>query len=99
MLLMNSERFALILAENLEVGSIQVVISDNICKFLSKILAIMSSMIICTVIAAELVDTDNISDITFPDPNIDFNTDNSIFIPASYIHERSMTTGKLYALT
>ena len=54
-------------------------------------------MIICTVIAAELVDADNISDITFPDPNIDFNTDNSIFIPASYIHERSMTTGKLYA--
>ena len=55
-------------------------------------------MIICTVIAAELVDADNISDITFPDPNIDFNTDNSIFIPTSYIHERSMTTGKLYAL-
>ena len=55
-------------------------------------------MIICIVIAAELVDSNNISDITFPDPNIDFNTGNSIFIPASYIQERSMTTGKLYAL-
>lgn len=99
MLLMNLERFALLFAESLEVGSIQVVISDNICKCLSKILAMKLSMIICTVIAAELVDADNISDITFPDPNIDFNTDNSIFIPASYIHERSMTTGKLYALT
>ena len=47
------------------------------------------------VIAAELVDGDNISNITFPDPNSNFNMNSSIFIPASYIQERSVTTGKL----
>ena len=35
MLLMNSERLALLLAKNLESGSIQVVVSDNIGKYLS----------------------------------------------------------------
>ena len=54
-------------------------------------------MFICTVIAVELADTDNISDTTFPDPNSNFNISSSILIPASYIHERSMITGKLYA--
>ena len=47
---------------------------------------------------AEVQSADNVSDVTFPDPTIDFNTNNSIFIPASYIQERSMTTGKLYAM-
>ena len=47
-------------------------------------------------IMAEVQSADNVSDVTFPDPTIDFNTNNSIFIPASYIQERSMTTGKLY---
>ena len=50
------------------------------------------------VIAAELQTADNISDVIFPGPNIDFNTSNSIFIPASYIQERAMTTGKFYTL-
>ena len=50
------------------------------------------------VIAAELQTADNVNDVTFPGPNIDFNTSNSIFIPASYIQERAMTTGKFYAL-
>ena len=35
MLLMSSERFALLLAENLEGGSVQVVVSDYIGKCLS----------------------------------------------------------------
>ena len=35
MLLMNSETFALLLAENLEGGSVQVVASDYIGKYLS----------------------------------------------------------------
>ena len=54
-------------------------------------------MFICVVIAVELVDADNISDTTFPDPNSNFDISSSIFIPESYIHERSMITGKLYA--
>ena len=54
-------------------------------------------MFICTVIAAELVDADNIHDIAFPDPSSNFNVSSSILIPASYIHERSMITGNLYA--
>ena len=56
-------------------------------------------MFICTVIAVELVDANNITNITFPDPDSNFNTNSSIFIPASYIQERSNITGKLYALT
>ena len=47
------------------------------------------------VIVAELVDANNISDITFPDPNSNISVNNSISIPASYIQQRSMTTGKL----
>ena len=54
---------------------------------------------LCVVIAAQLVDVDNISNVTFPDPNSNFNMNSSIFIPASYIQERSMTTGKLFILT
>ena len=50
-------------------------------------------------IAAQLVDADNISNVTFPDPNSNFSMNSSIFIPASYIEERSMTTGKLFILT
>ena len=46
-------------------------------------------------ISAELVDADDISNVTFPDPNSNVNIDSSIFIPASYIQERSITTGKL----
>ena len=49
-------------------------------------------------ISAELVDADNISNVTFPDPNSNFNMNNSIFIPASYIQERSITTGKFLIL-
>ena len=38
MLLMNSERFALLLADNLETGTSQIVASDNIGKSFSWIL-------------------------------------------------------------
>ena len=53
-----------------------------------------------TVITVELVEANDIKDITFPNPNSNstISTNNSIFIPASYIQERSETTGKLYAL-
>ena len=46
-------------------------------------------------IVAELVDVSNISSVTFPDPNSNSNLDlkNSIFIPASYIKQRSIVTG------
>ena len=46
-------------------------------------------------IDAQLVDAGNISNITFPDPNSNVSMDSSIFIPASYIQERSMTTSML----
>ena len=48
---------------------------------------------------AELQSAANVSDVSFPDPTIEFSTSSSIFIPASYIQERSMTTGKLYDVT
>ena len=54
---------------------------------------------LCVAIAAQLVDANNISDVTFPDPNSNFSMNSSIFIPASYIQDRSMTTGKLFILT
>ena len=47
------------------------------------------------VISAELVAADNISNITFPESNSGYNLNNSIFIPANYIQERSMTTGRV----
>ena len=50
-------------------------------------------------IMAELQSAANVSDVSFPDPTIEFSTSSSIFIPASYIQERSMTTGKLYDVT
>ena len=38
MVLMNSERFALLLAENLEIGSNRMVVSENISKSFSEFL-------------------------------------------------------------
>ena len=46
-------------------------------------------------ISAELVDACNISNITFPEPDSGYNLNNSIFIPASYIQEQSLTTGRI----
>ena len=51
--------------------------------------------VLYVVISAELVDADNISNITFPEPNSGYNLNNSIFIPASYIQEQFMTTGRI----
>jgi len=44
-------------------------------------------------IVAELIDVNNVSDVTFPDPKSNFSFINSIFIPASYIKQRSIATG------
>ena len=44
------------------------------------------------VIVAELAN--NITDVYFPDPNGNLRINNSIFIPASYIQQRSSSTGK-----
>ena len=49
-------------------------------------------------IDAQLVDADNISNVTFPNPNSNLSMKSSIFIPADYIQERSMTTSKLFIL-
>ena len=50
----------------------------------------------CIVIVAELVDANNINDVTFPDANSNVSLNSSIVIPASYIQQRAMTTGKLF---
>ena len=44
-------------------------------------------------ISTESVAAYDVSNITFPEPDSDYN--NSIFIPASYIQEQSMTTGRI----
>ena len=54
--------------------------------------------ILSVVIVAELVDANNISDVFFSAPNSSFSINNSIFIPASYIQQRSMITGKLFLM-
>ena len=51
--------------------------------------------VLYVVISAELAAADNISSITFPKPNSGYNLNNSIFIPANYIQERAMTTGRV----
>ena len=53
-------------------------------------------MSIYIVIVAELVNANNISNVTFPDPNSNISLNSSIFIPASYIQQRAMTTGRLF---
>ena len=96
MVLMNSETFALLLAENIEIGSNQTVVSDNIGKSFSYLMLTMIWMtVLHVVIVAELVDANNVNDITFPDPNSNVSINNSISIPASYIQQQAMTTGKL----
>ena len=52
--------------------------------------------VLYVVIVAELVNANNINDITFPDPNSNITINSSILIPASYIQQRAMTTGKLF---
>lgn len=47
------------------------------------------------VIVTELVDANNIINVTFPEPNSDFSVDSSIFIPGSYIQQQSITASKL----
>ena len=53
--------------------------------------------VLFVVIVAELVYANNTSDITFPAPNSNFGINSSISIPASYIQQRSMITGKLFS--
>ena len=56
----------------------------------------MTAHVLYVVIVAESVDANNINDVTFPDPNSNISLNSSIFIPASYIQQRAMTTGKLF---
>ena len=42
------------------------------------------------------MDANNTNDVTFPDPNSNISTNSSIFIPASYIQQRAMITGKFF---
>ena len=56
----------------------------------------MTVHVLYVVIVAESVDANNINNITFPDPNSNISLNSSIFIPASYIQQRAMTTGKLF---
>ena len=95
-LLKNSERFALLLAENLHVaGASLTIVSENIGKNLSYVCSniILYDHFSHIVIVVTLVDPNNTTDVTFPGPNV--SVDNSLSISASYIQQRSNETGKL----
>lgn len=93
-LLKNSERFALLLAENLHVvGASLTIVSENIGKNLSYVCSNITFYDHIIVIVVTLVDPNNTTDVTFPGPNI--SVDNSLSISASYIQLRSNETGKL----
>ena len=102
---MNLERFALQLAKSLEPGERKCFISPyyNISKCSTPQSLIANDCIhnYYVEIDAQSVDADNINNVTFPNPNSNFsvNSASSIFIPESYIQERSMTTGKLFIPT
>ena len=46
-------------------------------------------------IVAELVDANSVRNVNFPGLDSNLNLSSSIFIPASYIQQRSDITGKL----
>ena len=48
-------------------------------------------------IVAELVDPSNTTGVHFPDLNSSLSLNNSLFIPRSYIQQRSNETGKLFS--
>ena len=83
---MLSERFGIILAENLDaIVSSNFVNSENISKD-SSLFNKIYYVIFLTVIAIELVNASSTKDISFSDQN-------SILIPADFINQRSSMTG------
>ena len=89
LLLINSERFGLLLAENMnEVGMSLTIQTDNICKSYTKTNSVINNST-CIVIAAEIVNTTITEPITFNGTN----ERNSISIPADFIWERFSATG------
>ena len=95
MLLMNSERFAMLLAESLKVGENRTVISDNIGNCSVYFQHHNHLFCLCLVIVAESVNAANTSSVTFPDPSSNFSANTSIFIPARFIQQRSIITGDI----
>ena len=51
-------------------------------------------ILLYVVIVAELVNASNTDGVVFPDPNSSLSLNNSLFIPADYIQQRSSETGK-----
>lgn len=87
---MLTERFGILLALMNEMSNNNITLwADNICKDykLSKVFTHQYS----TVFVAELVNDTRKENITF----IGANRQNSVFIPADFIEERSSTTGDL----
>jgi len=68
----------------------------RIHPFLVKLISLN---VLCVEIVAQLVDANSTNNVSFPDPNGNLSLSNSIFIPASYIQQRSKTTGKCLFLT
>lgn len=92
LLLINSERFGLVLAENMnEVGSPAKIKSDNICKGRTY-LKVSDWHWTVLVIVAELVNATSTEYIVFNGTN----KQNSVLISTDFIKERSYTTGNIY---
>ena len=87
--LMLSEKFGIILAENLDaIVSSNFVNSTNISMNMNSLLFnILHDFLI--VIAIELVNAPSTDDISFSDQH-------SILIPAEFINQRSLMTGIMY---
>ena len=101
MFLRNSEKFALLVAQNLNEDEPSLTIeSQNIGKVLSLNLTLHWKTILyaymCIVIVAQIEEPNNSTGVTFPDPNIGLN--NSIFILSSYIRQRSNEASKFSLL-
>ena len=90
MLLMTTERFGILLAESMMVGSPpQIVPSVNIGTMLARRKTNSSNNFI--VFSAQLLSGRTAKNVT--SNAAQFNTPNSIFIPALFIQQRSNTTG------
>ena len=90
MLLMTSERFGILLAESLEVGpSPYILPSVNIGIYLIALK--LSKLCFSIVFSAKLLNGTTAMNATFNATQ--FNVSNSVFIPASFIQQRSNTTG------
>jgi len=90
MLLMTSERFGILLAESLDVGSPPLIVpSENIGMHLTP--SNIIQIVFFKVFSAERLNGSTAMNVTFNATQ--FDVPNSIVIPASFIQQRSNTKG------